>query len=140
MNHKLLSLSALFALGVPETAIADPTEKRKFLKSKYTYCDAKVLSFLWRQSIDESKSRIGRKIGWGDQKILNDMLNRARVNAQKVPKARCKFHEAGYTYEDAEKLSRIWRRSVGDSKSLVEQKILGGGEYVVRKLLARPGK
>lgn len=138
MNNKLLSLSALLALGVPELAHADPAGKRKFLTSKYTYCDAKMLSFLWRQSLDESKARIGRKIGWGDENILTDMLYRARLNAQKVPKARCNFHEAGYTYQDAQKLSQIWRRSIGESKSIVEQKILGGGELVVRELLGRP--
>jgi hypothetical protein len=140
MNRKLLSLSALLSLGAPEIALADPVEQRKFFASKYTYCDAKMLSFLWRQSIDESKSRIGRKVGWGDDKVLEGMLRRARNQAQKLPKARCNFHEAGFTYQDAEKLSRIWRTSPGQSKSLVEQKIMGGGESKVRSLLGKPRK
>src|SRR4051812_43362270 len=119
MKDRLRSLSALLALGLPATALGDQAELNRFFDSKYTYCDAKMLSGLWNSSLEDSKARIGRKIGWKNLDVINDMLKEARGVAEKNPNNRCSFHEAGFTYQDAEKLSKVWHKSIGESKTMV---------------------
>jgi hypothetical protein len=112
---------------------------KAYAHSKYTYCDAKILSSFWQQSVEESKARIGRKIGWGGENItiLNQMLTDARTQAKQHRERRCQFLEAGFVYEDAKKLAGLWKMSVDQAKANVENKILDGNEAQVRKLLKK---
>ncbi|WP_291994396.1 hypothetical protein [Candidatus Accumulibacter sp. ACC003] len=131
---------ALLALGIPATALATDKEIEVFAASQYTYCDAKMLSGMWKESVWESKSMIGRKIGWGDQQTLNSALRKARGEARTHPKRSCDFWEAGLNYQDAEVLAGVWKLSIDESKAFVQEKILAGDELLVRQILAENGR
>jgi hypothetical protein len=137
MNNSIRSIPLILALGLANTAQADTNDQEiaKYAASRYMYCDAKILGALWGQSAGEAKARIGRKIGWGDTAILNGMLSDARTRAEKNPGTRCSFHEAGFSYGDAERLAKIWRTSTYEAKIAVEEKIVSGHERNVRALL-----
>ena len=142
MNHRnelTTALTMLLALGVPDVATAQGTKREldQFFASNYQYCDAKVLGAMWKNSITESKARIGRKIGWGDIGILNDMLNTARGQADRDRRRACTFDEAGYSYDDAVKLARVWKISVWDAKVGIESLVVRGQDSEVRRLLGR---
>jgi hypothetical protein len=137
VKHQLLYTSALLALGTPAISGATQAEMDAYGTSKYTYCDAKILSSLWHQSISESKERIGRKVNWGDHGVLKDMINQAQGEARAHPERRCAFEETPFTYNDARTLARIWNLSVGEAKVFVEEKILSGNESLVSQLLAQ---
>lgn len=140
MNNQSCYAYVLLALGIPATALATEKEMQAFAASQYTYCDAKVLSAIWKESVGDAKSMIGRKIGWGDQQTLNGVLRQARREARAHPERGCDFWEAGFNYQDAEVLARIWKLSVEESKAFVQEKILDGNELLVRQLLAQHGR
>jgi hypothetical protein len=137
VKHQLICASALLALGTPVISGATQAEMDAYGTSKYTYCDAKILSSLWNQSISESKERIGRKVNWGDYGVLKDMINQAQDEARAYPERRCAFEETPFTYNDARTLARIWNISVDEAKVFVEEKILSGYEPLVSQLLAQ---
>lgn len=136
MLHRVRALVTVLALGLPAAGHADPVST--FLRQdRYTYCDVKMLSALWKQSIGDAKATVGLKIENRAEAYLQAELRSARANAQQRPAARCSFHDAGFTYDDATRLARVWGNTAGEAKALVEQKILGGAERYVRSLLAK---
>lgn len=151
MIHRVRSLVAVLALGLPAVAAADraptPTPPKAAVtpvsaylqQDKYTYCDVKILSALWKQSIADSKVTVGAKIQAKNDAFLTAELTKARQAAQKNPAARCKFSEAGFTYDDAVKLSKAWKNTAAQAKALAEDKILGGAEKYVRDLVKNSG-
>ncbi|MBX3161865.1 MAG: hypothetical protein KF773_38240 [Deltaproteobacteria bacterium] len=136
---RLRNIVAVVALGAPSVAAADKRddEFRAFSSSKYTYCDAKVLSSLWKSSIADSKATIGRKVIARHTVGLEKNLELALDAAYKNPRLRCRYHEAGFTFEDAKKLSKMWRVSVAEAKTQAEEKIAGGGEGVLNEILGK---
>src|SRR6185369_8398270 len=94
---------------------------------------------LWKQSIAEAKSLAGAKLRASDTATVDRALVDARKNATRNPKLRCNYVEAGFTFEDAEKLAKVWNKTAGQAKALIETKLLApGGEAALRKLLDRP--
>jgi tyrosine-protein phosphatase YwqE len=135
---KLRNILAVVAFGVPAVAHADKKDEfRAFTQSKYSYCDAKVLSALWKSSISDSKATIGRKVLNNSTAGLEKNLEAALNAAEKNPKLRCKFHEAGLNYDDAKKLAKYWSVSVAEAKTLAEDKIVGGGESFVMEIVGK---
>src|SRR5262245_15459843 len=112
MIHRVRSLVTVLALSIPGVAAADkpaPDPTETFLKqSRYTYCDVKVLSALWQQSISDAKARVGVKLQARAEKYLDSELANARKNAA----ARCTFAEAGFTFDDAQRLAKLWKKTV----------------------------
>jgi len=107
-----------------------------FLKqSRYTYCDAKLIAAHWKQSIERSKAFIGGKIALKNTVAIDNTLVGARAAQKGNPAARCSFAEAGFSYDDAQKLAKLWNIGVPQAKVRAEDKILAGGEARVRKLL-----
>jgi len=106
-------------------------------QNTYTYCDAKMLAGMWKKSVDDAKAFIGAKIQARSTEGLKDLFASARANAKKVPSARCTFAEAGFTFEDAQKLAKLWGTNEGQAKAAVEQKILAGAEASVRQQLGK---
>ncbi|MFT7583271.1 MAG: hypothetical protein ACI9MR_004958, partial [Myxococcota bacterium] len=107
-------------------------EFRRYAKSSYTYCDAKVLSGYWKQPVSEAKARIGRKLGWRDEAILDSMLRDGRKAA--MPQARdvCPYDESGYSYEDMEQLTKLWKgKDHQETKLRVARKLVAGDHKVV---------
>lgn len=133
----LLVVLALVGFTLSGAARAGTNEEfAAFANSNYDYCDAKLLGAYWGQSIDEAKARIGRKIGWHDEDILNGMLKDALTRAQTNNAPKCEYYEAGYTYEDAEALSALWGVDIIEAKLTMQRKIMWGGEEVLKSQLA----
>ena len=144
MLHRARSLALVLALGVPVVAHAKKQNPiAAFLQQdKYTYCDAKVLAALWKVSVDDAKANVGRKLS--DEKYLSTQLTNARANAKnRIAKGekgtRCSFAEAGLTYEDAQKLAKLWKTTESNAKVMAEDKILAGGEKGLRQILGQGG-
>ena len=133
----LVVFLALLGFSLSGSASAGTAEElTAFANSKYDYCDAKLLGAYWNQSIDEAKARMGRKIGWHDEDVLNGMLEDARTRAQTNGTPTCAYYEAGYSYDDAEALSRFWGMDVPQAKATMQQKIMWGYEDQLRSQLA----
>lgn len=133
----LVVVLALVGFTLSGSARAGTNEElAAFANSKYDYCDAKLLGAYWGQSIDEAKARIGRKIGWHDEDILNGMLKDALTRAQTNNSPKCEYYEAGYTYDDAEALSRLWGVDVAEAKARMQRKMMWGNEDVLKAEIA----
>lgn len=142
MKRSVVSLSALLALGVPASASAGPSDDADFAafaQSNVSYCDAKVVAHLWKTSVSESKVQIGRKLRNGGASSVASAVESARRATASLPAKRCSWTEAGFAYEDAEKLGRLWSKSTLEAKALMDRKIASLGDGALRKLLAEAG-
>lgn len=161
MSLRALRFAFVFAMGLPAhlpaQALARPRPARpsasrvrqnprarpqgdpmqKWANSGYHYCDAKVLGALWRTDPYGAKKRVGRKLLAGNYRGVQKDLARARLQATRRPGLACDYHEAGYSYRDAEKLARYWRVPVGEAKTMIARKVLAGHDRLLRKTLAR---
>ncbi|MEO1060171.1 MAG: LysM peptidoglycan-binding domain-containing protein [Actinomycetota bacterium] len=99
---------------VPQSQI----ELAAFDQSKYTYDDAVRLAWFWQQDIVETKQRIGRKVKWQNQKILDQMLYEATGQYNWILKS-------PYTMNDAEALAQLWGCTVEQAKVAGGHKIEG---------------
>lgn len=107
-----------------------------FLKQqKYSYCDAKFLSVLWKTSVADAKTTIGSKVFNKQDATLDSQLPGARKAAATANGGRCTFHEAGFSYADAQKLAKLWKVPEASAKTKAEDKILAGGEKGLRAML-----
>ncbi len=128
------------SIAVALTA-TEAQEFRAFFQSKYSYSNARILADFWGQSLGESKARMGRKILWGqkDVAILEQFLVDAKMKALQSLKDGSSqlplFSELGYTYKDAESLSKFWGESVFESKVRIEKNLVLGNEVVVKRAL-----
>jgi hypothetical protein len=135
---RLRNIVAVVALGAPSVAAADKRDDEyRAFASKYTYCDAKVISSLWKVSIAETKATIGRKVLGGNTSGVDAGRTAALKNVEKNPRLRCQFHEAGLTFDDAKKLAKHWSVSVAEAKSTAEDKIAWGNESYVLELVGK---
>jgi len=62
-------------------------------------------------------------------------LRQARSDSDKNAAKRCGFADTGFSYDDAEKLAKLWKTSVSDAKARVERKASTGNSSVVHELL-----
>ncbi len=102
-------------------------ELAAFGMSTYTYDDAVRLAWFWQQDIVETKQRIGRKVKWQNQKILDQMLYQAQGEYNWILKS-------PYTMADAEALADLWGCTVEQAKVAGGHKI--GGWLVVNQAIA----
>jgi hypothetical protein len=114
-----LSLALLQGAWAP-TAYAD-ADFQRYANSGYTYCDAVILGGYWGQSADSAKATVGRKLGWGNARIVADNIAMARRQGW-----RCEFHETGLTYDDAEAVASLWGVGVDDAKAALAEKVSMG--------------
>jgi hypothetical protein len=89
-------------------------------------------SSFWAYIPFEAKARIGRKIGWGDTTVINQMLTEAATQATSRGSAPCTWTDAGYTYEDAQALARMWKSDVQQAKASMDAKINSGNGPLLR--------
>ncbi len=114
-----------------------------FFNSKYNYCDTKLLSQYWGQSILDTKARIGRKVLWGDGGIpyLEQYLVNARMEAIREQISRCNFAHEGYTYDDAVALSQFWGdSSPWEAKQRIENNLMLGNQEEIDSALRKLGR
>ena len=137
MLHRARSLVTVLALAAPGMAFADKGADAFYHQTKYTYCDAKMLAGLWKQSMADTKARIGRKIdaGGASLKYLDGEIGHAKDHARKDHASRCDFNDIGLTFDDIQRVATVWKQSPGEIKSLVESKILDVGEASARELI-----
>jgi hypothetical protein len=127
----VMSTSLTFAaIGMIEAASAKDFSS-VFLGKGYNYCDAKLLAGFWGVSIDQAKSTGGEKIANGLSKNLRNMMVQARQQG------RCDWSDTGYSYEDAEALSRYWGRSIDDAKAKVADLYTAGDAKQVNRALKK---
>ncbi len=112
----------------PPTTAANPM-------GPYTYCDAKMLSVLWKGSVSDAKARIRTKVSANGTATLDGEVKRARDNAKKDATARCNWDEMGISFADVEKLAKLWKTTVAKAKVMIEDKIIAGGEASLRTQL-----
>lgn len=122
-----LSIAQLWAAQAFATPEADA---QKFM-SKYNYCDAKILAGHWKVSEHEAKVRGGAKLGANAAPVVEDALTAGR-NAGK----RCDFPDTGFTFEDAEALSKLWNISIQDAKATLADKLTGGYRDLAKQVVA----
>jgi hypothetical protein len=154
MLNRVRSLAAVLLLGLPSAAHAQqpkappPAPPQTQVAPKklpapppaapanpmgtYTYCDAKMLSVLWKGSVSDAKARIRSKVSANATAMLDGEVKRARDNAKKDANARCNWDEAGLAFTDVEKLAKLWKTTVARAKVMIEDKIIAGGEAALR--------
>jgi hypothetical protein len=125
MLSTCLSLSAL---AIAPAARADAYDV--WASSTYTYCDAVLISKLYRTDTMAAKTLIGTKImngiGSDVQRVLAE--SRARGN-------RCSWDDSTYMPADAVQLSRLWGVSVQQAKAKVADYVTRGQGSVVNNAL-----
>ncbi|MEL6342256.1 MAG: hypothetical protein AAFV53_03935 [Myxococcota bacterium] len=148
---RLITLIALIGFVAPAVSHAgdgpdhaahaqDPLQV--YANSRYDYCDAKMLSIVWKNSVYEAKVTIGQKIingltGLADQDIATG--RQQALNAfESNPQMRCNYMELGYSYEDAAKLANVWGLpGAWEAKQVIERKYLFGDNDYTRRLLSQ---
>jgi len=103
-----------------------------FFASGFSYCDAKLVGAYFGQSPYEGKMFIGNKIKAGLIENIPWYLDRSRES-----KVGCDWSDLPYDYSDAERLSRMWNKSIDQTKSAVTQLVMAGRGDVVNASLGR---
>lgn len=111
---------------------AELSEFDHFAASTYQYCDAVILGSHWNQSVDEAKARIGRKLGWGDDAVIETMLRDARRQNR-----RCTFDDSGFAYEDAQALAAMWGVGIADAKAALAEKVSMGWRELANQVITQ---
>ncbi len=114
--------AALLQILSAQPAVADADIDR-YVDSGYSYCDAVILGAFWGESVDDAKSTIGRKIGWGNFDIVADNIAVARESGE-----RCEFSDTGFTFEDAEALAQLWDVGLVEAKTALIDKVSLGDQ------------
>lgn len=135
----VLAVTLIRPLPAASSQSTTDVEIERFFESDYTWCDVQLLSSYWEQDQLDTKARIGRKIGWGDEQYIEEFLEGARGQAQERGE-KCSFYESEFSYEDAEVLSNYWQMPVDEVKAFVEEKLFYGGASVVRAALIDAGE
>jgi hypothetical protein len=135
MLNRVRSLVTVLVLTLPGVASAGDGMSVFLKQQKYTYCDAKFLSVLWKTSVSDAKTTIGGKVFAKQEATLDAALPGARKAAAAAKGGRCTFHEAGFSYTDAQKLAKLWKVPESTAKTKAEDKILAGGEKGLRSIL-----
>lgn len=120
--------SVLAALFVSTAALAAPAAPviptlENYRVGDYTYCDVHVLARTW--GIDEAAAseRISTKVVAGNAAAVKATLESGRGAITFDGWSTCPYHEAGYSYDDAEALGRAWGVDTQEAKARIERKI-----------------
>ncbi|MEM7182069.1 MAG: hypothetical protein AAF518_14220 [Spirochaetota bacterium] len=102
-----------------------------FGNSKYTYEDAKQLSYFWGLSSPwDAKLKIGKLILSGNGSQVKTALEAKKRETRQINT----FWNSKYSYYDAETLAKFWGvRTTWDTKLKIGQKILNGKDAEVKK-------
>lgn len=98
------------------------------------YCEAKMLSHLWGQSIWDAKLRIGAKYLAGQEDLVGEEVYRS-YQGDGAPS--CDWSDVSYGFEDAEALADHWGISLSDTKSTMVSKVrIGNRSYLEKEMAA----
>jgi len=120
--------SVLAALFVSTVALAAPAAPviptlENYRVGEWTFCDVHVLARTW--GIDEAAAseRISTKVVAGNAAAVKATLETGRGAITFDGWSTCPYHEAGYSYDDAEALGRAWGVDTQEAKARIERKI-----------------
>jgi hypothetical protein len=122
-----------------ETAPSSDSDAQHMFPAGFVYCDAKLLAAHWKIDINEAKNRMGRLVNTGQKPLVEGRLKQAYDRAGSGSGTRCVFNDSGYSFADAEKLSKVWGVSVAEAKAMVESKLNWGGNNHIRQALQGAG-
>ena len=122
-----------------ETAPSSGADAQHMFPAGFVYCDAKLLAAHWKIDINEAKNRIGRLVNTGQKPLVDGRLKQAYDRAASGAGTRCVFSDSGYSFADAERLSKVWGVSVAQAKAMVENKLNWGGNNNIRQALQGGG-
>jgi hypothetical protein len=107
-----------------------------YANSRYNYCDAKMVAALWGLNISAGKDRIGNKILYGIEYVVDQDLANSRQRGNS-----CSFEDTEFTYEDAQRLSNAWggRLSVWDAKTKIAAFVTAGQSSEIRAQMSQSG-
>lgn len=115
-NTGLLATATAFGAMPALAATKEQNAVDAFYRTgEYTSCDIKYLSDMWGKSSWDTKVFAGQKIVDGAEDFFRGELNYARQTGLNNG-VRCDYSLGGYSYQDAEKLSRYWGSTVWDAK------------------------
>lgn len=127
------SVACASALAVPFIAIpakAAAAAQQAYFSSQYGYCDAKKIASAWNFNVGEAKVAIGKMVTVNLQSVVDQAIQATRGRVF------CNFSETDLTYNDAEKLSQYWGRSIGEAKEKASQMTSEMGTKKFRSLMA----
>jgi hypothetical protein len=109
-----------------------------FASSRFNQCDATLLARMWGESVHENKKFIGMKVLGGSPEYIDDYLRSAREKISRGDLAKCAWTDTGYSYADAQVLSREWGISTWDAKQRAANKLTWGLSEVVDASIRSP--
>ncbi|MCX7362064.1 MAG: hypothetical protein NTV97_09410 [Alphaproteobacteria bacterium] len=95
LTSSITPVSVAVAQGNP----AQTREWKAFADSPYGFCDASVLSQLWKVNTDEAKIRLGRMI------IARNYSTLDRTLGQAYTQFGC---QQGFNFQDAPSVAELW--------------------------------
>lgn len=111
----------------------------KYFAQGYDYIDAQVLARYWGESSpSQAKLRLGRKmLNWGPQEGRIH-LGEARPSVMRGPWYNwpVTYTDGGYSYNDAERLSRYWGGGIDHAKMKMARNLINKNDQWTRAALA----
>ncbi len=133
-GKKLLAGEALPFEPTPGPDMADPTVQRQveaFFAAGYDYDDAAELAKLWKLAEPyEAKVEGGKRLLAGDELPIKP--DPANVAIAKEAERANAFFDAGYDYDDAVKLAKLWKMEPFEAKVEGGKRLLAGDELPIR--------
>jgi hypothetical protein len=126
------SVPATTAAPVAATPAANPDDAAvtAFLAAGYTYDDAVALAKTWGSAAPyEAKAAAGRKLEAGETLPIAPGSAAAESDSNAAVN---KFFDAGYTYDDAVALAKLWGGDPYEAKATAGQKLLNGETLPVK--------
>ncbi|MFI2364599.1 hypothetical protein [Promicromonospora sp. NPDC019610] len=119
------------AVGVEWSSMPDGYTREQhdaFWGAAYTAADLQELRELWHVDAFEAKARAGQMILDGESlPVVPDGTGAADTSAPYLDQAEERaYREAGYTFEDAERLAELWHVDAYEAKARAAEMLLDG--------------
>lgn len=114
----------------PDPVVNRDAELGRYGESHYEYCDAVILGAYWGESAYEAKVSIGTKLGANNVPGIESALSQARQGGE-----RCRYSDTGFSLDDAELVSRHWRRPLRETKAELAERVSMGERPSVEELI-----
>lgn len=108
---------------------AESQAANAFWDSPMNYCDAELLATFWETSLWEAKVTLGFKVQAGyTQQDISDLVLWDAFQAAEYGQQVCHYAESPYSYDDAIALGQFWGVPLEESKLMISQKVMVGGQ------------
>lgn len=129
-----LFLAWLFA---GSSALAAPVvpSAENYRAGEWTYCDVRIYAAGAGTTPEAARAKIVELLDAGKGKEVADRINGHRSKITPDGWSTCPYWEAGYSYEDAEALARLWSVDVQEAKARIERKLIFKTDDGLRELI-----